>query len=272
MSLYTKTMQPLPVLLSFALLSAAFNAAIGDEFAQKGREVFQKNQDAVITLQIVVKSKVSVGGVGQTNEARKEITGTVVDPSGLIVTSLSASDPGQVMQNLMDENKKFRLETELSDLKVLLEDGTELPSEVVHRDVDLDLAVIRTKTKPASPLPALNLAAAGKADLLDEVLTINRLGKALGRPHAAAVERISAIVREPRLFYVPMGGMTTTALGSPAFTLDGKPLGIFVVRTVRDRNVTPGMFATQPPSMTGIIVPAAEVLKVVKEALGQNEK
>src|SRR2546422_4160959 len=37
------------------------------------------------------------------------------------------------------------------------DDGTEIPAEIVLRDRDLDLAFIRPKTKPANPMPAVDL-------------------------------------------------------------------------------------------------------------------
>src|SRR6476646_10588219 len=89
-------------LLSAALLVLLISPCIADDFADKGRAIFKKNQHSVITVQIVVKSKFSVGGMGgQANESRQDVTGTVVDASGLTVLSLSATDPGQMVQSMM---------------------------------------------------------------------------------------------------------------------------------------------------------------------------
>src|SRR5262245_19390292 len=114
----------------FLLLSLLAARCFADELAEKGRAVFKQYRHSVVTVSIVLKSKISVGGMGgQSNEARQEVTGTVLDPSGLIVLSLSATDPGQLMQTFMggmegmgEEDAKFKMETELSDLKVLLDD------------------------------------------------------------------------------------------------------------------------------------------------------
>jgi hypothetical protein len=199
-----------------------------------------------------------------------------VDPSGLVVLSLSAVDPGQLMQDLMSsgDDSRFKMETELSDVKILTDDGTELASEVVLRDRDLDLAFVRPKTKPAASMEALDLGTPGKAQVLDEVIALNRLGKAVGRAYAASIERISAMVQRPRLFYVPESGMTTTSLGAPGFTLDGKPLGIFVMRASRDREAGGGggMFGPQGGgNMTGIIVPIDDVVKAMKQVPPQQQ-
>ena len=79
----------------------------------------------------------------------------MVDPSGLTVLALSACDPSEMYQRMMGEDyPRTSVETEVTDMKILLDDGTELPAEIVLRDKDLDLAFIRPKTKPASPMAA----------------------------------------------------------------------------------------------------------------------
>ena len=255
------------LLLTALLLTPCF----ADELAEKGRAVFKKNQLAVVTVQIVLKSKFSVSGRGgQSNESRQDVTGTVVDISGLTVLSLSTVDPAQLFQNMMsgsEDESKFKMETELSDIKILLDDGTEVPSEVVLRDKDLDLAFIRPKTKLTSPMAALDLTKAGRVELLDQVISLNRLGSAAGRAYSASVERISAIVQRPRLFYVPESSMTSTTLGAPAFTLEGKALGIFVIRSLKSKGGGGGMgmFGGQPENLTAIILPADDILKAAKQ-------
>ena len=126
----------------------------------------------------------------------------------------------------------YKVDAEVSDVKILLEDGTEIASEIVLRDKDLDLAFIRPKTKLAAPMAAVDLSKAVTAQVLDELITINRLGRAAGRAHAASVEHVSAVVQKPRTFYIPDSAQTATALGSPAFALDGNIVGILVMRTI----------------------------------------
>ncbi len=258
-------------LISWLLTAQVF----ADELADKGRAVFKQYQHTVVTVSIVLKSKISVGGMGgQSNEARQEVTGTVLDSSGLIVLALSATDPGQLMQTFLagaeggdgaEGDTKFKMETELSDVKVLLDDGTEVPAEVVLRDKDLDLAYIKPKNKLAAPMEALDFSKAGRVEILDQIVALNRLGNAAGRAYAASLDRISAVVERPRLFYVPAGGVASATLGSPAFSLDGKPLGIFVMRTMKSRGGGLGMFSFQPDSLTAVIVPAQDILKGAKQ-------
>jgi hypothetical protein len=255
------------------LLGHVIVTARADELADKGREIFSKNRHAVITVQVIAKIKFSASGMmgGQASESKQDLTGTVVDPSGLTVLALSACEPGDMMQKLMDQNSdaedaKFKVETELSDIKLLMDDGTEMPADIVLRDKDLDLAFVRPKSKPTSPMSALDLKKSAKAEVLDQVITLNRLGQVAGRAYAASVERISAVVQKPRLFYVPGGDATSTTLGSPAFLPDGSVVGIFVMRSINQKSGGMEIFGAHPDGMTSIILPAEDVLKAAKQA------
>jgi len=262
-----------------SLLACLAVGVRADELADQGREIFKRNQRAVVTVQVVLKTKYSMSGMGgQANESKQDLTGTVVDPFGLTVLALSATDPGGMLQNMMSgmstEDMKFKLETELEDVKILLEDGTELPAEVVLRDKDLDLAFVRPKTKPSTPMAAVDLAKSGSVQVLDQVVTLNRLGKAAGRAYSVSVERITAVVQKPRLFYIPDSGMTSTTLGSPAFLPDGNVLGVFVMRSISSSGGL-SMFNFQPEGLTAIILPASDILKAaeqVPEAKSEDKK
>lgn len=240
--------------LLVGLLSATSQA---DEFAQKGREIFNKNKRAVVTVQVVVK--ISAPG-GRSNEAKQDITGTVVDPSGLAVVALSACDPAEMYRRMSDE---YKVDVEVSDIKILLDDNSELPAEIVLRDKDLDLAFIRPKTRPANPMPAVDLTVSGTADVLDTVLTLNRLNKAASRAYAISSEHISAVIQKPRTFYIPDSSMSTTTLGSPAFLPDGKMLGVFVMRAVSSAGGANPANIRQ--NLTSIILPAQEILKASQQ-------
>jgi hypothetical protein len=263
--------QSKPILFALILgLAGAAAPCPADELAQKGRDIFNKNQQTVVTVQVVLKMTYS--GAAKTSETRQEITGTVVDPSGLTVLALSAADPSEMYQRMMAEQaSQYKLDAEVTDVKILLADGTELPAEIVLRDKDLDLAFIRPKSKPASPMAAVDFTKSAPAQLLDEVITLNRLNSAAGRAYAASVERISAVIQKPRTFYIPDSTMTSTTLGSPAFALDGKVVGLVVMRAVNSK----GGSRNYRENMTSIILPAEDILKGAKqapEAKGEPEK
>ena len=260
------------ILAALALGLAGVTAPCqASELAEKGREIFNKNQQAVVTVQVVLK--ITYSGAGKSSETRQDLTGTVVDPSGLTVLALSACDPSEMYQRMMaEQGSQYKLEIEVTDLKILQADGTELSAEIVLRDKDLDLAFIRPKAKLGSPMAAVDLSKSAPVQLLDEVITLNRLNSAAGRAYSASVERISAVIQKPRTFYIPDSTMTTTTLGSPAFSLDGKVVGLLVMRAINSKG---GNGRNLRDSMTSIILPAEDVLKGAKqapEAKGDSEK
>ncbi|MSU58301.1 MAG: serine protease [Pedosphaera sp.] len=253
----------------FVTLTLAF-AARADEVSEKGREIFKKHQSAVVTVQEVVKMTYSSAGrTAEPRENKQDLTGTVIDPSGLTVLALSAVDPSEMVKRMYPD---YKMDIEVSDVKILLDDGAEIPAEIVLRDKDLDLAFIRPKAKQSTPMAAVDLTKSSTAQVLDSVITLNRLGRAAGRAHAASVERINAVVSKPRTFYIPDSMMTTTSAGSPAFALDGNIVGLMVMRAI---NSGGGASASRQDAATSIILPAEDILKAAKqapEAKGDDEK
>lgn len=243
---------PLSLLLALGLATSAHADEVGD----KWRDIFKKNQHAVVTVSLVQKAAAS--GRSGAREAKQDITGTVLDPSGLTVLALSSVDPAELYRHLSED---YKAEIEVSDVKILLEDSTEIPAEIVLRDKDLDLAFIRPKTKLATPMPSLDLSKSSHAQVLDQVLTLNRLKRAAGRAFSASVERVSAVVQKPRTFYIPDNTATETALGSPAFSLDGGVIGLVVMRAVNSQGA-----ANIRDCMTAIILPAEDIAKAAAQA------
>ncbi len=232
-----------------------------DELADKGRDIFKKNQHAVVTVQVVLKTTYSGSGRSSNpRETKQDLTGTVIDPSGLTVLSLSSVDPAELYRRMSDEVK---VETQINDLKMLLDDGTEIPAEIVLRDKDLDLAFIRPKTKLTAPMATVDLSKSSLVEMLEPVIALNRLNRAAGRAYSASVERIGAVIQKPRTFYIPDTSPSSATLGSPAFALNGNIVGIFVMRAVSagdssGRNLS--------DNVTVILIPAEDILKGAKQA------
>ena len=255
--------------LSFLVLALAASTR-ADDSAVAGRKILARNQAAVVTVRLVVSYNVSYGGHDQQSESKTEAVGTVIDPGGLTVISLTTIDPSAMMKARQRGGQEIKVETEVKDVKIVLADDTELPAEIVLRDKDLDLAYLRPTEKPAQPLPALDLTQPpGQPQVLDEVVCLNRLGKIANRVVTVSLERIDARVTKPRSFYVLSPG-GSSGIGSPVFALTGAPLGIILIR-----NAAPGGEANAASQFSGsggssympILVPAADILDDAKQAL-----
>jgi hypothetical protein len=150
-------------------------------------------------------------------------------------------------------------------MALLLPDGTEVPAREVIRDNELDLAYIRPVDRPEAPIAHVSLEDSGDVEILDYVVVLNRLGQVANRVNAATFEQIEGVVRRPRTFYVPSSSVTNTNQGSIAFNLDGKVVGLFVLRAIQASGANDGS------NVAGIILPAADVLEGAAQAPGFDE-
>ena len=240
-------------------------SAVADEDAEKGRDIVERWQSSVVTVRLVMEQRVVVSGREMSkSEGKNEVTGTIIDPSGLVVVSFFSTSPNELYQQLATA-----MGEDSTDVKIRLPDGKELPAKIVLRDKDLDLAFIRPVEKPAEPLPAVDLSAKGTPELLDTVVVINRLGRVASWATAVYIDRIHAIAEKPRRFYVPGGmGAMESELGCPAFTLDGKAVGILVLRVLPSGGGGMGSAfgGMSSAGMLPVILPSEDILEVAKQA------
>lgn len=255
------------MLAAVSILCSAMAAYAGEE-EEQARAVLEKYKKTVVTIKLVTKQKFSMGGRGsQENESRSEVTGTIISPEGLIVVSLSATDPTSIYKSMMsDQMEDMQIDSEVSDVKILMDDGAEVAAQVVLRDNDLDLAYIRPLQKPEQPMAFVDLTQTSSPQQLDKVVSINRLGKVAGRVYSVSLERIEAIVEKPRKLYVPGNAPTSTDQGCPGFSFDGKIVGIFVLRTIKDPGNTGGGSPFGKSNVLPVLLPAEDVLEGAKQA------
>src|SRR4029450_10526062 len=83
-------------------LVAAGGPVLAQEDRAAGREIVKKWQNAIVTVRVVLKMRVSVGGREmQSMDESVETVGTVIDPSGLTGLLLGALNPGAMMNKMI---------------------------------------------------------------------------------------------------------------------------------------------------------------------------
>ena len=205
-------------------------------------------------------------GQEHNDESKNEAIGMVIDPSGLTVSSLTATNIMGFVSDAMDSavgevgGEKIKSSTEVTSVKLLLPDGKEVPAQIVLRDKDLDLVFIRPLNKPAQPYQAMDLTQAGDAQMLDNVVVMTRLGTVANRAIALLRNNVTAVVEKPRKYYV----IESSAMQNvgPAFTQDGKVIGLIVVRKSPVLDIRKISFS----EVLAIILPAATIAEVAKQA------
>lgn len=232
------------------------------------RDVAKKWQDAVVSVRVSLKVRMSVGGREvQSMDDTVEAVATVIDPSGLTVMSLSSLDPGALMSKIMGSaggDQKMSIVSEPSDVRIRLADGKEIPATIALRDQDLDLAFIRPTVKPAAPLTAINLSESGRPAVLEDLVILTRLGRVGGWTPASMLYSVAAIMEKPRTFFVLNGAAGT---GTPAFQSNGKVAGLLTIRQIDPgRSSMFGMMGgSEGAGVIAVVLPAADVLEIAQQ-------
>lgn len=256
-----KQLRPALLALSaFALTLAPVSLqALTEAEATAGRALVKRFADTVVSVELVVTVKVTVGERAMPpRESKVEINGTVISPTGLTVTALSAIDPRsqfEAMRAVQERSgQKMELgETEYKEVKLRLANGTEVPAVVVLKDADLDLAFIAPVVDaavPATVFPYVKLEDAVSSELLGSFYSIARASKNLQRTPIVKLSTVAGIVEKPRRLYL----LTDQAIGAPIFDAAGHVLGVSAQYLSNGR----------PSGL--VVLPAADIAEVAKQA------
>jgi len=255
-------------ILSLPLSLAALTLFVGaplaaDETGASARAIADKHGAAVVPVRVVIKMRVAYEGEEVDEEENSnELTATVIDPSGLALCALSEVDPTHMIELWQEEDPNYDIDAQVTDLKFVFPDGKEVPAKVVLRDRDLDLAFIRPTALPDTPFTAVDLTQAAQPELMDEIVVLGRLGDVANRELWLALDRITAIVTKPRTLYIAGLDVWVAGLGVPAFTLDGRLVGITVMRAIPTAGSVSGRGNTSVP----VVMPANGILEVAQQA------
>lgn len=119
--------------------------------------------------------------------------------------------------------------------------------------VGTEIAFVRPKADATEARDAvfdpIDLADSGTAQVADSTVTVTRQEDHFNRAEAVVVGQLTSVIERPRPLYVA----TNVMRGCPMFNLQGKLLGIGVVR----------MSKTQGQAVA--VVPAAEVRKAMEQ-------
>ncbi len=242
-------------------------------FLAAARKTQQTYEKAVIPLAAVLKFEAKgISGISGMNEEHKtQCVAAVIDPSGLVVTSLTNFNPQWMMKKIRIRSQTLELDCQVQEVKYRLSDGTELPARIVLKDEDLDLAFLAPQ-KPLdeptrSKLAVIPLAdAASRVEALDPTVLLGRADEDLNFAPLLNIGRIEAVLSQPRTCYVNDEGV----FGTPVFDRQGKLLGI-VCRCVKGENADEGMIRLQTTA-THLVLPAADVARLVPQAKEEAKK
>jgi hypothetical protein len=258
------TIRPLIVCTALALAASPEIRALSDAEAAAGRLIFRKYADAVVVVKLSMFMKITVGDrVMSPSENKVDINGTMIEPSGLTVTSLSAIDPRMVFNAVRAQMAPGNLpvelgQTELKGVRLRLADGTEVPAKVVWKDAARDLALLVPESAAAAgqhTFTWVNLKEAPEAAmLLGNYYHLSRLSEVMQRAPVMRPCTITGIIERPQRLLLVNTDWYADALGCPVFDAQGRVLGICL------RYVVDGVVKGT------VVVPAADVAEIVGQA------
>lgn len=260
--------------LAAAALSCATVSAATGELHATATKLHESHSDAIVWLSVIAKTSMSVDGdapakikaqlAGQDRETTVETLATFINKDGLLVAALAQLDQsslvdGQTVNTPMGPIK-LKAKSEVKEIKAIMPDGTEIPGDLVLKDVDLGLGFIKLRMDSDEAdgveIHPVDLTDSADAAILDDCIALGRLNDALNREPSVITTEVSGITTKPRTFY----RVNSDSIGCPVFLSSGKLLGITVVRKPS------GSLDGNSMKLSPVVLPAADVAKIAEQA------
>jgi hypothetical protein len=204
----------LPLLLLVASLAAYEPTQI--------RVVAEKAGPAVLTLRVVTTVKIAIMGQNRTIDHESESVGVVVDADGSTAAGLLDLDPSSLFKTMFGGNPMIKFDSELKECALRLADGTEVAMDIVVKDADLGLAILRPK-QAGRTFPALVPLAGARLELGDHALVVSRAARHVASTVLVSEVAVAGVVGGPQPYaLVPLA----QAMSAAVCDAQGRLLGL----------------------------------------------
>ncbi len=231
-------------LLSSTSLVLAFlihgTAASAQSVEEQARDLMEKYKPALVVVTVTGTILTTTSGKElPPKEQQRRTLGMTVGDDGLIAVSNSSIDSsvGLASQKAEIEGEIVEItsaKTEFKTIEISYGDGTVLDGKVVRQDVSADVAFIlpdsaeaKAVGKEFEKIDLTQFAATVQAG--DQVVGLSRSSSVFGYMPTLLIGRITGVFKGDRTFFITTNG---NSQGMPLFTLDGKPVGMVVVRVI----------------------------------------
>ena len=211
----------LPRTLTAATLACAAlaAAAAADEAAARYRALLDKAAPSILTLRAVIRTEGSMMGRPIENEARQEISATVIDAGGLCMLSDApfGSPPG--MGAMGGEMRR----SVVSMKAVVGNEEKEYDAFLVATDAERHLTFVQVEGLGDRTLAAIDFAGEAKPAVGDTLVTVTRMDKGYDYAPYFQTSRVAGEIKKPRAAWLTDG---RAAMGLPVFTEAGAAVGV----------------------------------------------
>ncbi len=262
----------LVAVLCFAATAGEVEAAPVPNYGQ----LLAAQDKALVTVKFVLQVKLggSLAGGLDDQELENEVTGIVIDSTGLVLCSNTQFNAYvDLMQKMMPAG--VEMTSTPKDLKVLTGvEGEELEADLLVRDSDRDLVWLRIRNTGERKFSFIDFSRASIPGIGDEVFAVWRMDRYFARTATLSKVRIGGITQRPRQLFVPDAALSA-GIGVPVFDPTGKAVGMTVSQLPDSdgRGVTDNPFAMMSQSLRmqqgvqGLILPASEIVKATQQVL-----
>ena len=235
-------------------------SGFAESTVETARSIYQQHGESLVWVLAVLDIEASAGGQqAQRQEQEIEVLGSVVHQEGLVAVSLSQLNPTIALRGRKVNTPAgpMQLETKVSyrNVRVLMEDGTEIPAKVLVTDEDIDLAVIGpdkdSEDMEEATYKPVDLASDATLSVLDPQILLYRLNKHMDRTLAVEIGQCAAVIKRPRTYYQ----CTMIGAGGSVYNAAGEFVGVELNRLNKGQ-----------PVMT-VVVPAADLRDPVAQAV-----
>ena len=234
------------------------------------RALVKRFANALVYVNLVVTIKVTAAGQPlPPREVKRDVVGTVISPGGLIVLSLAALDPAEMLDGARVNTPKGRVLLEVTDsefkaVKIRRMDGTEIEARVVLKDTDLDLAFVApVQADPVHPFVYVDLGNQAAPELLDTGYVLSRASKVFQTTPVIQRSDIISILEKPRRRLL----VQVVAASCPMFDAEGRVYGICVRQMANGRPAGAIVLSAADVAETAKLAAAAKPVETPKPAV-----
>lgn len=181
--------------------------------------LIESQAPAIVTVRMVIKTEMNLGGQGHNRESRQEIAGVMVGEDGLVMLSYGPFRSDE------DDGSQFQLKRIPQEIKVIFErEEKEYAAELVATDQKVNLAFLKVLDLEGRKPAWVRFDAPVEVAIGDPVMAVARLQKGFDYAPFVRSARVCGQIKKPRKALMLDGTVRTEGL--PVFTPAGGVVGV----------------------------------------------
>jgi hypothetical protein len=241
-------------------------------------DLIKTQEAALVTVKYVLNINMGSARGNQEKESERELTCSMISADGLLACSNNQLGGFVSMISRMAGPLGKSISATPKNFEVLVgAQEQSFDAEIMAIDTELDIVWIRITDTRGVSFSFIDFSKDAKAEIGDTAFTIRRTSNHFGRAPVVSQSRIGGITLKPRKLLI-LEAPSNNTTGLPVFSSSGRVIGLMVTQLPEaGENADPTMamfgagMAGLQDAMSGLILPAKEVVKATQRALETPE-